>query len=611
KGVFGRSFPRYFNLEIYDSGPGTNGDPVRALTKERLMYDDDKIPNGDPLQNNSRERRITSLLIGGREWVLSFSARPDFNSGLQEKIPLLALSSGMTFGLLLFVVIWSMAMSRRRAVDLANVMTAELQKSDKEIKKLNENLEIRVIERTKQLETANRVLGNEIAERRRAEESLNYLTSHDPLTGLPNRMLFMDRLAQSLQRVRWQKRVVAALILDLDNFKQVNDAFGHTVGDQLLKAVAERLAACVRVGDTVARQGGDEFMLILENMAQAQDVPKVTHKILRALSEPFSPPGRELFVSASVGISLYPNDGEDAERLVKQAEAAMYLAKEQGRNNFQYFSPSMNTKMFERLALESGLRKGLEREEFLLHYQPQVDLLTGEVIGMEALLRWNHPDLGLVSPAKFIPLAEETGLIVPIGEWVLGAACRQNKIWEEKGLRPIRIAVNLSARQFQQHNLAETTLQALSEIALPPDRLELELTESVLMQKEQTILTTLRKLHEMGVQLSIDDFGTGYSSLSYLKSFPIHTLKIDQSFVRDIMTDSDHATIVTAIVNMAHSLRLKVIAEGVETAEQLGFLKALKCDEMQGYFFSRPLPPEEATQLLKEGRRLDSHPARS
>jgi len=441
--------------------------------------------------------------------------------------------------------------------------------------------------------------GQNITERMQALERLDYLSNHDPLTELPNRALFLDRLAQALPRARWHERVVAVLCLDLDRFKIINDTLGHDVGDRLLQATAERLKQCVREGDTVARVGGNELAIILADVAAVEDIPRVARKILEAHSLPFAIEGRELFASASVGISLYPNDGEGAQSLLKNANIAMHRAKDHGGNNYQFYSVQMAARSAERLELENSLRRALERGEFVLHYQPQLDLATGAITGVEALVRWQHPDLGLVSPLQFIPLAEETGLIVPLGEWVLHTACAQNRAWQGQGLTPMRVSVNLSGRQFQQQNLADRVARALDETGLAPSYLDLELTESILIHETETAISTLQQLDRMGTGILIDDFGTGYSSLSYLKRFPIGTLKIDRSFVRDIATDPNDAAIVTAITTMAHSLGMKVIAEGVETQDQLEFLRDRNCDAMQGYYLSRPIPAEDMSRFLK------------
>jgi diguanylate cyclase (GGDEF)-like protein len=433
---------------------------------------------------------------------------------------------------------------------------------------------------------------------------LAQLVNYDALTGLPNRTLLHDRLSQALAQAQRNRRVVGVVFLDLDHFKIINNTLGHATGDRLLKAVAERLAGCVCQGDTVARPGGDEFTLMLPEVEDTQAVAGVAQRVLDTLAAPFELDGREVFVAASLGIALSPFDGDDAETLLKNADTATYQAKKHGRNNYQFYSAEMNVKAFERLALETSLRRALEREELLVHYQPQVDLSTGRVVGTEVLVRWQHPHLGLVSPTRFIPLAEETGLIAPIGEWVLRTACAQNKSWQQAGYAPLCVAVNLSVRQFKQANLVQTVERVIRETGLDPRYLELELTESIFMQNAKATIQTLRELKEMGVKLSIDDFGTGYSSLSYLQRFPIDALKIDQSFVRDITTDPSDAAIGQAIISMAHSLRLKVVAEGVETEEQLAFLQRDRCDQMQGYYFSRPLPVEAFTQLLQEGRRL-------
>jgi len=440
--------------------------------------------------------------------------------------------------------------------------------------------------------------------RQQAEETINHLAYYDALTGLPNRALFNDRLAMALVQAQRHQRKLAVLFLDLDRFKTINDTLGHAMGDRLLQGVAQRLTSCVREGDTVARLGGDEFMLLLPGIEHVEDVAKIVQRVLEVLKPSFNFDGQEFHITSSIGIALYPNDSEDAEALLKNADTALHRAKEQGRNNYQFYIPSMNATSFERLILENNLRRALERKEFVLYYQPQVSLLTKRIVGMEALLRWQHPELGLVPPRKFIPLAEETGLIGSLGEWVLQTACAQNKAWQEVGFPPLRVAVNLSAHLFRQQGLVETVARVLKETRLNPHYLELEVTEGTLMENAEATVSTLRKLKEMGVHLSIDDFGTGYSSLSYLRRFPIDTLKIDQSFVWDISSDPDDATIARLIIAMAHSLKLKVVAEGVETEEQLSFLRFHQCDELQGYLFSKPVPAEAFTQLLQEERRL-------
>lgn len=443
----------------------------------------------------------------------------------------------------------------------------------------------------------------DITERKQTEERLKYLAHYDSVTGLPNRVLFMDRLSQTLARFPWHSRGAAVAFLDLDRFKPINDTLGHEAGDALLKEVAQRLTNCLRTGDTVGRMGGDEFTIILADLAHPDDVLGLCQTIIASFSAPFVIGGRELFVTASIGVSVFPVDGQDCDTLLKNADAAMYRAKELGRNNCQLYSPDMNAKALSHLEMQSHLRQALERKQLLLHYQPVVDLQTKRIIGMEALVRWQHPEKGLVLPAEFIPMAEETGLIAPIGEWVLWEACRQLKAWQTAGFPINRVSVNLSARQFQQPTLVGMLKGIVHETGIDPHALELEMTESM-MQNQDKAIRVLEELHALGIQISIDDFGTGYSSLNYLKRFPIQRLKIDRSFVGDISKDPDDAAIVTAIVTLAHSLRLKVVAEGVETQEQLDFLLALHCDEIQGYLFSRPLSASDATQRLAASRRV-------
>jgi len=445
---------------------------------------------------------------------------------------------------------------------------------------------------------------NDITERKSYEIQLEYQANYDALTGLANRNLLADRLEQAIAHAKRDKRLVAVMLLDLDRFKVINDGLGHDAGDALLKIVAQRLAACVRSVDTVARLGGDEFVVIMTDMDSEHDAVPLAHKLLDQISRPMTIADREIVANASLGMAIYPKDAKQAAVLLKNADVAMYHAKELGRNTLQFYAPEMNARTLARLELDTALRRAVERDELVLYYQPKVELQRGKVVGAEALIRWRHPRLGLVSPADFIPLAEETGLIVPIGEWVINNACAQLKAWQSEGLPAIGVAVNLSARQFQQENLARIVAQALRLNDVRAHYLELELTESAVMQNPTKTEAIMRELKKIGVNLSLDDFGTGYSSLSYLKRFPIDILKIDQSFVRDITTDPDGAAISLAVISLAHSLKQKVVAEGVETEAQLGYLRRHGCDEMQGYYFSRPLPADEFARLLREGRSL-------
>ena len=434
------------------------------------------------------------------------------------------------------------------------------------------------------------------------EEKLNYLAYYDILTGLANRNLLNDRLKQALAHANRIDRIVAAAFVDLDHFKLINDGVGHGAGDQLLKEVGARLLACAREGDTVARLGGDEFALVLLDLPNAESVSPAVQRALDAVSHPIHVTDQEFNVTCSIGVALYPQDGKNAGMLLSNAEAAMYRAKELGRGNVQFFAREMNAKISERLLLEGNLRRAIERGELSLHYQPRIDLRTGRITGAEALLRWQSGKAGLVPPDKFIPIAEESGLIVPIGEWVIRQVCAQNKAWQGRGLPPICVSVNISARQFRQKNLPQLIATALGETRLDPRCLELELTESMMMHNVELAVGTLRELKAMGLELSIDDFGTGYSSLSYLKRFSVGRLKIDQSFVRDIASDPDDAAITQAVISLGHSLGLKVTAEGVETEEQLAFLKGSGCDDAQGYYLGKPVPPSEFESLLATGR---------
>jgi diguanylate cyclase (GGDEF)-like protein len=435
---------------------------------------------------------------------------------------------------------------------------------------------------------------------RQANEKLHHLALHDNLTKLPNRTLLEDRITQAISSVQRSGKFFSVMFVDLDRFKTINDSLGHHYGDKLLQAVAQRLTEILRAEDTIARIGGDEFVVLLKEISKPQTAAHVAEKILGAMSGPFVIEGQEQNISASIGISVYPNDGMDLRTLMISADGAMYHAKKMGRNNYQFITPEMNAVAMERFELEKSLRRAMENDEFELHYQPKVHVRSGDIIAMEALVRWRHPQKGLVSPAEFIPLAEEIGLIIPLGAWVLMTACRQNKRWQDAGLPHLRVAVNLSAVQFRQKHLVEFITQVLDDTGLDPSCLELEVTESIVMQNAEETVLILEKLHAKGIHLSIDDFGTGYSSLSYLKRFPLDTLKIDRSFVRDISSDPDDAAIVKSVIALAHSLRLRVIAEGVETAAQLSFLRTLGCDEYQGYYRSKPLPAVQFEQLLRQ-----------
>lgn len=439
----------------------------------------------------------------------------------------------------------------------------------------------------------------DITARKEAENRLKQLAHFDPLTGLPNRALFLERLKWSLEMAKRNKKQVALMFLDLDRFKLVNDTLGHQAGDRLLIEVARRLEGCVRGTDTVSRLAGDEFTVILTNINTPDDARIVANKILTSFTPPVLLEGRDVFISTSIGITTFPIDSTTIDQLLKNADTAMYHAKEQGRNNYQFFSGFMNQKVLDELEMETSLRNALKNNEFLLHYQPQFDLKTNKIIGVEVLIRWNRPAVGFVSPARFIPHAEKTDLIINIGEWVLRTACSQCMEWQKEGIMPLRISVNLSGTQLKRHDLLlETVDKILAETQLPPNLLELELTEGVIMENAEVTINTLHKLKSMGIRLSIDDFGTGYSSLSYLKRFPIDTLKIDKSFINDITTNPDDYAIASTIIAMGHNLRLKVIAEGVETKEQLDLLRDKDCDEVQGYYLSHPLPEHELKQLL-------------
>ena len=445
------------------------------------------------------------------------------------------------------------------------------------------------------------IVFRDVSKARAMAAQMTHSAQHDFLTGLPNRMLLNDRVNQAITLAPRHSKKVAVLFLDLDGFKHINDSLGHPIGDKLLQSIAKRLVGCVRNSDTVSRQGGDEFVVLLSEMDQSEDAAISAMRLLQAVAEAHSIDQHDLRVTTSIGVSVFPDDGMDAETLIKNADTAMYQAKENGRQSYQFFKSAMNVRAVERQSIEENLRRALERQEFALHFQPKINLKTGKISGAEALIRWTHPVRGPVSPAQFIPVAEDCGLILPIGQWVLREACKQARAWLDAGLPLATMAVNISSMEFRDENFLQSVFTTLSETGLDPRSLELELTESVLMKRAESAASVLKTLREKGVQIAVDDFGTGYSSLSYLRKFPIDALKIDQSFVRQITTTPDDTSIVTAVISMGRSLKLRVVAEGVETHEELVFLQARLCDEAQGYYFSRPVLPQQFAKLLKNG----------
>ena len=446
-------------------------------------------------------------------------------------------------------------------------------------------------------------------ERKRTEERLSHLAQYDVVTGLPNRVLFRDRLTRALAHAQRKKQIIALLFLDLDHFKSVNDSLGHDVGDQLLKEVADRLKSCLREGDTIARLGGDEFTIILEEINESENIANVAQKIIDMMSRSFSVGGQEIFVTTSIGIATYPDCGTDQNTLIKNSDAALYDAKAHGRSVYRFYHQKMNVIATERLELLTSLRHAVDRQEFILRYQPQVNSYSGQLVGVEALLRWNHPEKGLIYPSQFVHLLEDTGLIIQVGEWALREACKQCKAWQNAGLPAIPVSVNISARQFKQKDLVSMISQILMDTRLDPRYLQLELTESVLVDNIGVTVATLRALHTIGTKLSIDDFGTGYSSLSYLKQFPLHALKIDRSFLKDINKRSEDAAIAIAIITLGHSMKLDVIAEGVETNEQKEFLKKQNCNIMQGHLFGYPMHAVQIEEWLGDDKHQPHFPS--
>ncbi|MEE8507803.1 MAG: EAL domain-containing protein [Myxococcota bacterium] len=500
-------------------------------------------------------------------------------------------------------------------VDSFNDMLEQIEFRDAALARHRENLEGEVERRTAEIQSVNVELKRQITQREKAEERIRYLAYYDGLTGLPNRQMFQERLQHALATAKEKDRPLGLLFLDLDRFKQVNDTLGHSVGDELLCEVSDRVLRCVRFSDYVARAdfaepigevarlGGDEFTLLLTEIRDEQDAAKVAGRVLEELAKPFAVGGYELFTTASIGIAVYPVDGGDPETLLRNADTAMYHAKSRHRNNFQFYTEEMNTTSARKLLLASRLRTALQEGLFSLNYQPLRNAASGKVVATEALLRWTDPELGRVGPDEFIPIAEDTGLILSIGEWVLRTACAQARAWQDEGFREIRLAVNVSSHQFRQPDWAQTVSEVLQETGLSPGQLELEMTETAIMQHDDATMSALTQLNDMGVGLALDDFGTGYSSLSYLRRFPIGRVKIDRSFVGDITSDPEDAAITAAILAMAQSLQLSVVAEGVETVEQADFLRERGCDELQGYLFSPPVPPADFTKFLERQKR--------
>jgi len=442
------------------------------------------------------------------------------------------------------------------------------------------------------------IVFRDVSAARAMSEQIAHSAEHDFLTGLPNRLLLNDRVSQAIALGQRHSYQVAVLFLDIDGFKHINDSLGHAIGDKLLQSISERLVGCIRAVDTVSRQGGDEFVMLLPAVENAQDAALAARRMLAAIAEAHNIDNHDLHVTASIGISVYPEDGLDVATLIQNADTAMYQAKENGRQSYQFFEVAMNVRAVERQSIEESLRRAVERNEFVLHYQPKINLRTRAITGAEALIRWTHPTRGAVSPAQFIPIAEDCGLILPIGDWVLREACTQARAWVDAGLPAVSMAVNVSAMQFQHEEFLKGVFDILKETGFDPHYLEVEVTESALMKRAEVTALVLQILRAGGVKVAIDDFGTGYSSLSYLRKFPLDALKIDQSFVRQITTTPEETTIVSAIISMAQSLNLRIVAEGVETAEELAFLEARECEEAQGYYFSKPVPAEQFAALL-------------
>jgi diguanylate cyclase (GGDEF)-like protein len=606
-----------FSLRVPGKGTGEIGLLIEGFNRmlEHIQQRDAQLVSLEELKRSQASLAYAQELarVGNWEWR---PGQPDYWSG--EMYRILGLDPATaTPGLGTFLKCVARE-ARTRVKEGFDALVAQGGKSGAEIRIVRPDGEVRDVYQRSEVQydaqgRAALVRGTmqDVTEQKQLERKMRALAHYDGLTGLPNRGRFKEQLARELRRAERAAARVAVMFLDLDRFKQINDSLGHPVGDALLKAVAERLNGCLRGGDNLgrsdaegsatARLGGDEFTVMLTGLALAEDAAKVAQRIVEAMARPFAVDGHELYVTASVGVAVYPEDGADVDTLLKNADVAMYNAKDGGRNNYKFYSSQLNARALDRLTLERDLHRALERGELLLHYQPQVESATGQVTGVEALLRWNHPERGQVPPAQFIPIAEQNGLIVPIGEWVLHEACRQARAWSVEAAVAPQVWVNVSGIQFRDQRLVGAVRRALEASGLAPQLLVVEATETIMLEDREATLETLRELKAMGIGIAIDDFGTGYSSLAYLKRFPLDTLKIDGSFVRDLAEDADDRAIVSAIIAMAGSLELAVLAEGVETAGQAALLRALGCSRMQGYLFSRPVPAAEIAALLAAG----------
>ena len=577
---------------------GAGGAPVNDLTAE-----------AGTLWGSSKELRIWKRIIVDGRQIGTVVIQPNMQ-GLIKKLNLFFTVAALVL-LAASLIAYFMSMKLQSLISVPVMRLAQTMKKVSQEKDYSLRTEKTAADEIGSLIDSFNEMLSEIEERdevlRQHQDNLQVLAHFDSLTQLPNRALYYDRLSQALLQATRTTQKVAVMFVDLDHFKDINDTSGHRIGDLLLKDVAERLQKIVRASDTVARMGGDEFTVLLPNLEDPDNVSPVAQKILKNISEVYRVEGNEIYITASVGITIFPNDGQTVDELLKNADTAMYHAKNNGRNVFQFYSQEMNVKMMNRLDLQNSLRHALERKEFILYYQPRVNIVDRSVSSMEALIRWSHPEKGMIMPDRFIPMTEETGMIVPIGEWVIRAACLQIIKWQGKGIPLFPVAVNVSAYQLRRPNFVETVTGILEETGVSPDSLEIELTESAIMQDVDFTIKMLKAFKSLGIMISIDDFGTGYSSLSQLKRFPIDSLKIDRSFIANITTNADDRAIVIAIISMAHSLGLNIIAEGVETEAQLALLSEQGCQEMQGYLFSKPLPPDLLEKLLQEDKERTKH----